>query len=270
MNLNKLAIHQGTLLHLPTDEFLIQSAAAFRNVSLWHPSIETFLNSGHSLAELRQLIDKLEIRIIEFSHLYNWNLTSKEEQKISHANTEIFCGMAQQLKAECICVPAFGKGVDFAQAKKNLIAVVDIATDYDLKVALEFIPEQDLDCLSKAWDMVREINRDKLGLVLDTALFAKSSSKLADIDEVPIEKIFLVHLADLLIIPGIEIITLMRNYRKLPGFGNLNLEPLLQKLQKKNYQGYYSLEVFDKEFSSLDVNTILKQVINSITSFSSQ
>jgi sugar phosphate isomerase/epimerase len=72
LDLNKIAIHQGTLKHLPADEFLITAAeSGFTNISLWLPTLEEFFNSGHDLKELKQIIDDRHLQIIEISPLHN-------------------------------------------------------------------------------------------------------------------------------------------------------------------------------------------------------
>jgi sugar phosphate isomerase/epimerase len=256
MNFANIAIHQGTLKHLPADEFLITAAErGFKNFSLWLPALEEYVNSCHSLDELKQIIAKFDLNIIEISPLHDWAVP--EIHKI--------CQIAQQLNAEYICAPTTGKYDSFEHAVQSLIILADIAASYNVKVAVEFVPQQQIDCLSVAWKLIQATAKENVGILLDTILFFLGPSKLLDLDNIQIEKIFLVHLADLPnAASATDFLTLVRNYRVFPGFGDLNLRSLINKLQQKNYNGYYSLEILNKEFAKQDAKLILQHAFDSV------
>jgi 4-hydroxyphenylpyruvate dioxygenase len=168
------------------------------------------------------------------------------------------CRTAQQLDAEFICAPMLGQDVNFELAVENLVILADIAASYKVKVAVEFVPQQQFDCLLATWKLLQAANKNNVGIVLDTVLFFLGPSNLSDLDIIPIEKIFLVHLADLPnAIKNIDFMTLVRNYRVFPGLGSLNLRLLISKLQQKNYSGYYSLEILNQSFVDLDAKSCL-------------
>lgn len=266
MNLNQCAIHHGTLKHLPPDEFLIKGAENnFKNFSLWWPTLEAFLNSGHTLNELTQIIEKYSLKILEISPLHHWISMTAADYASRIKTASKMCNVAKHLSAEYICVPTLGKEIDFTIAVKNLRILADIASTHNTKIAIEFVPGEEIDCLNKAWQLIQAANKDNVGLILDTVLFCLSRSQLSDLDIIPIEKIFLVHLSDLLTTSAeIDTLTLVRNYRTFPGKGTLNLAPILTKLQQKQYKGYYTLEILNGEFANKDPDFILQQIQTSL------
>jgi len=267
MNLNQCAIHHGTLKHLPPDEFLIKGAENnFKNFSLWWPTLDAFLNSGHKLDELIQIIEKYDLKILEISPLHHWISMTAADYASRIKIASKMCNVAKRLRAEYICVPTLGKEIDFTLAIKNLRVLADIASTHNTKIAVEFIPGEEIDCLKKAWQLIQSANKDNVGLILDTVLFCLSQSQPSDLDIIPIEKIFLVHLSDLLTTSAeIDTLTLVRNHRTFPGKGTLNLTPILTKLQQKQYKGYYALEILNEEFVNKDPVHILQQIRESLS-----
>lgn len=256
---DKFAMHQGTLSHIPTDEFLIKSAASgFKKFSLWLPSLEAFLNSGRHLEELKEIVDKLSLKIVEITPLHNWVFMTGSDREAKVLEIKKVCAIAQLFNAEFICAPTLGKNGDFALIVENLAILADIAALHKIKVAVEFIPQQQIDSLMAVWQLIQAVNKDNVGIL---------EVSLSDLDSVPIEKIFLVHLSNLLDANETDVLQLARNYRTFPDAGKFNLISLLKKLQQKSYAGYYSLEVFNKDFSNFDAEIILRQALSSINFF---
>ena len=62
----------------------------------------------------------------------------------------------------------------------------------------------------------------------------------------------------------IEIIQQARNHRVFPGQGNFKLIKFIKKLKDIGYNGYFSLEVLNKNFSNLTPANIMTQAERSI------
>lgn len=163
-----------------------------------------------------------------------------------------FSRLAAALDCPILILPTQCNGEhDDALARENFSEVCRVASRVGTRVALEFVPWSPIDTVKKAWDVVRCVNHPSGGLALDSFHYVKGGSRLEDVKEIPIEKVFLVHLADALDVDT-DLITLCRNYRVPPGDGVLVFDDLLEHLWAAQYDGYYSLEVLNKDYHALD------------------
>ena len=78
---------------------------------------------------------------------------------------------------------------------------------------------------------------------------------LARLAELPVEKIFLVQLADYFFEYSdrqADIIELARHQRLFPGEGLHDVRPLVQLLESRGYRGDYTFEVFNDDYVHSD------------------
>jgi sugar phosphate isomerase/epimerase len=111
----------------------------------------------------------------------------------------------------------------------------------------------------QAWDIVRRCNRQNVGLNLDSFHMSvhgdDTPETLAQLAEVPVEKIFLVQLADYFFEYSdrqADMIELARHQRLFPGEGLHDVRDLVQLLEQKGYRGHYTFEVFNDDYVNSD------------------
>ncbi len=94
------------------------------------------------------------------------------------------------------------------------------------------------------WAAVRRTNHPAIGLMLDSFHVFLLGSPMAEIADIPADRIFLVELADFApsALDGIEI---SRHYRLFPGEGHSPMGDFLRQVEKAGYRGCLSLEVFN-------------------------
>ena len=103
--------------------------------------------------------------------------------------------------------------------------------------------------------MVNGVQHDNFGFALDTYHMYKGGDKLNDYQEIPVERIFSVHVQNVLDIPRNRITDFDREY---PLDGKLNLLPFVRLLANKGYQGYLTVELFNEEYWQEDPSKIAK------------
>ncbi|MCU4179350.1 bifunctional sugar phosphate isomerase/epimerase/4-hydroxyphenylpyruvate dioxygenase family protein [Bosea sp. BH3] len=98
-----------------------------------------------------------------------------------------------------------------------------------------------------AWEIVRRVGRDNVGIVLDSFHILSRGLDLATIGTIPREKIAMVQMADA---PWLQMdhLSWSRHWRCLPGQGDLDLSAFMQALATTGYDGVLSLEIFNDRF----------------------
>lgn len=133
----------------------------------------------------------------------------------------------------------------------------DLAAPYGVKVAVEFVghPQCTVNTFGQAYDIVQEVNRDNVGLVFDCFHFHAMGSKIEDLKNADISKIFIVHIDDTEDFP---IGFLTDEDRVWPGLGAINLDELFSVLAEKGYDDAVSVELFRPEYYQLDAEEAIK------------
>ncbi len=125
---------------------------------------------------------------------------------------------------------------------KALRALADTVTPYGVSLAFE--PQgfhwSSVRTLGAAWDIVQEVNRDEVGLVLDAVHFHLSDSPLSDIERLDPAKVFLLQLDD---VESMDKDLVGDVHRVMPGNGVVPLGDILRKLKVIGYDGICSLEL---------------------------
>ncbi len=101
-----------------------------------------------------------------------------------------------------------------------------------------------------AWDIIKRADHPNLGINLDTFhMFVRGNTLDVLRDEIPIDKIALVQVADA---PRLqmEVLHYSRHFRCFPGQGDLPVVDFVQCLKDKGFDDYLSHEIFNDEFRS--------------------
>src|SRR5215831_18765029 len=98
-----------------------------------------------------------------------------------------------------------------------------------------------------AWEIVRRVNHNSVGIVLDSFHALAPSFPVGPIGTIPGDRIFLVQLADA---PQLEldVLSWSRHFRCFPGQGNLPIRDFMQAINATGYKGPLSLEIFNDQF----------------------
>ena len=122
----------------------------------------------------------------------------------------------------------------------------------------------------QAWDIVRRCDRENVGLNLDFFHMSvhgdDGPETLAQLAQVPVEKIFLVQLADYFFEYSdrqADMIELARHQRLFPGEGLHDVRDLVQLLEDKGYRGHYTFEVFNDDYVNSDPMVIGQRAMKS-------
>ena len=109
-----------------------------------------------------------------------------------------------------------------------------------------------------AAEVIELVDRENVGLVFDTAHFACSQSRLADLDRVQ-GKIIAGHLNDMRNCP--PEVRNVNNDRIIPGDGVLPLIDWLERVEECGYNGWHAVEIFSADLWAESPLTIARKVM---------
>lgn len=163
--------------------------------------------------------------------------------------------------------------VAYQLAVKRLQHIADIANEFDVTLAIEALgikegisarldgPNYFMDRYSQVVDLMTDVNRSNVGVLLDVFHWHTSKGTLEEIEEAPFGAISLIHISDSP--PGFPE-KIQDKDRVLPGQGVVNIISLLRAARKKGYDNFVSLELFNQALDSQEQQEIARRGYNEI------
>ena len=148
------------------------------------------------------------------------------------------------------------------RAEADLRKLANLAVPAGVRIGFKAIPWSPTGAdIRSAWDLVYRASHANLGLVLDTFHFIAEGLAFDILDEIPPDKIVLVQLADC----SVPVFQEHRRHdpdrmRVFPGDGMLGdpVAALVPRLDGMDYEGGYSLLVFNKDYRQLPAHAVAR------------
>ena len=155
-------------------------------------------------------------------------------------------------------------GID--RAANDFFELGEIAKERSIKVGYEALAwGKFINDHRDAWEIVRRANHQNVGIILDSFHTLSKNIDLNSIASIPCEKIFIVQLADAPF-HEMDLLYWSRHFRNMPGQGDLPVLNFMDALNKTNYDGYLSLEIFNDSYRSGPRDLIAKDGQRSLKS----
>lgn len=147
---------------------------------------------------------------------------------------------------------------DYVSSPERIRRVADIAQQFHLKVAAEFVRNSTfLASLPTALRLHRAVAHPNFGILFDCYHFWSGPSRMEDLDSIRPGEIIHAHLNDTPDVPR-ELLDLQS--RVIPGDGIAPLAKILRKLTAKGYTGPISVELFLPKYQSADPSELAKEI----------
>ncbi|MCW4465582.1 sugar phosphate isomerase/epimerase and 4-hydroxyphenylpyruvate domain-containing protein [Glutamicibacter sp. MNS18] len=131
--------------------------------------------------------------------------------------------------------------------------LADLAAGYGVRIAYEALAwGKYVNTYQHSWKIARMVDRENVGICLDSFHILSRGDDPADIAGIPGEKIFFVQLADAPVM-SMDILSWSRHYRVFPGEGGFALDDFMAQLVRSGYDGIVSLEIFNDVFRQSNV-----------------
>jgi sugar phosphate isomerase/epimerase len=235
-------------------------------MELWIDKLDKYMQK-HELAEARALLARHQLELVGACCALELMLKDVTTNPPRLADLKRKLELCQKLNCPTlIIVPDFPKQSDpsvYSTVERNLKVAAGIAADYNVKLALEFIQGCKLiGTLSTAKDLVRAVHHPNLGILLDLFHFWMDRSHVEDIDDLKPGELLLVHLNETRSGPP-ECIG-GDGDRVFPGQGRGNVAEMVRRIKATGYDGFWSLELFDKQVWEWPIDRIMSTASESL------
>ena len=253
----KLAMNGATTMHadLATD---IEAAgrAGFDYVEIWAAKLREFLKTN-STEELKDLIVKNNLEPYSINSIEHITFRSSADYEKIKAETREFSQIASEIGCPYVVVIP-GKLPENAskeeitdESVKVLNELADIADKYNVGLAFEFLGQTDcsVQTLDFCKEIVEKVNRENVGLVIDTFHFYAGNSTFEAIETLDPNKLFIFHINDAENLPKEKLTDAHRLY---PGMGILPIREIKERFDGIGYDRMVSIEIFRPEYWNED------------------
>lgn len=210
----------------------------------------------HSLDELADWFANHNLKPWAYNTLIFFNQRDEAGVKEIDDEVDFIIEVAEAIGMEMlIAVPSFDVGplhIDEIQgeAVERLRYLADKVAPHGLRISLEFcgVPTCSINQFGTAYDVVEAVDRDNVGITLDTFHFHAMGSKWEDLERADGKKIFAFHLNDA---ENLPIGNMLDDSRLWPGEGVLNHERTFKTLKQIGFDGVCTIEEFRPAYYEL-------------------
>src|SRR5215217_5440022 len=238
----KLALNGATTMRadLVTD-LQAARAAGFDYLEIWAAKLRAFLKE-RTTAELKDLFAESGLSPLSINSIEHITFRDEHAYESIKRECEELSSIAAAVGCPCIVVvpgrlPLPGEAARetvIAESVRVLNELCDIAAAHNVSLAFEFLGQTDcsVPTLDLAHEIVREVNRKDLGLVIDSFHFYAGNSAIEMIEALDPDLIQIFHINDAEDLPRMQ---LEDRHRLLPGLGILPLGKMISAFRKIGY-----------------------------------
>lgn len=231
-------------------------AAGFDYVEIWAAKLREFLKTS-SVADLKKLIEENNLEPYSINSIEHITFRNDADYRKIQAECEELSRVAAEINCPYIVVVP-GKLPENAtkeeiteESVRVLNELADISAKYNVGLAFEFLGQTDcsVQTLDFCKEIVEKVNRENVGLVIDTFHFYAGNSSFEAIETLDPKKLFIFHINDAEDMPRE---TLTDAHRLYPGTGILPIREIKQRFDKIGYDRMVSIEIFRPEYWTQD------------------
>lgn len=253
----KLAINgSSTMPYTLSEDIIAAGKAGFDAVEIWYPKLLKHLET-EPLDHIKDLLQQYHLQI---ATLCPTVINAFDDRDSSLQAFKVAVDLAVDLGCKTLLTGAqrSPSGMYVSEAIKVFCeaadAFVGYAEDHGIRVALEPIGLHSfLDGPAAALEINERINRSNFGLMIDTFHYYKSNISMTDIEAIPVNKIFVIHVNDCEDLPKSQ---LQDKDRLYPTLGIIPAVKMLSPVVVKGYDGMLSVEVFRPSYWDMPIDEI--------------
>jgi len=246
----QIAINSISTRHAGLEEAVAAYAAAgFPNVEFHLPLVKTYLDAGHTVGDVRALLDANGMRAIGGFQLpvicFGDEAAMADNRQAQVANATLI----HELGGGTLVVGTDGPATPSLDAlpvvADGFRILLEQIEGLDVTIALEFNWSPLVKSLQSAVRVCELVDHPQLGVLFDPAHYYTTVTKFEDLTEANVRWIRHVHLDDMADKPGE--LSNCNSDRVLPGSGVLDLQALIDAIEQHAYAGYFSIEMFNDD-----------------------
>ena len=225
------------------------AAAGFTGIGFTINDLDV-ATSAYDLAQVKRICDDFGLVHLEVELLENWWTTGERRRESDRTRAALLTAAeilgARQIKigpdVEVVdgAVPAL---TDITHWAAELHQLATQAADAGTRVALEPLPFSNITDFRPAADLVVAADHPAAGLVVDIWHLERGPSTLADLAQIPGEKVFVVELNDAPPPQSADLFYDTIHHRVMCGAGTFDVKGFVSVLQQIGFTGPWSVEI---------------------------
>ncbi|MCT4619972.1 MAG: sugar phosphate isomerase/epimerase [Marinisporobacter sp.] len=217
----------------------------------------------NTVEDLVKFFENSHIKPFAFNALEFISFRTEEDFNEIVKDLEFICEVGEKIGcSQAVVVPTFDVGgYTIEEIKKETVEKInilaDIAEKKNFKLAFEFVgyPNCSVNRFEQAYDIVKTVNKDHVGIVLDCFHFYAMLSNLSSLKEMDVKKLFIFHIDDA---ENLPFGALRDDKRIWPGDGAIDLDGILKILKEIGYDKMVSVELFRPEYWEWDIEKTIQ------------
>lgn len=253
----KIALNGATTMHADLEiDIKAAGAAGYDLVEIWAAKLREYLKTK-TASDLKSALAENNVSPYSINSIEHITFRTPGDYAGIKAECEELSGIAAAIGCPYIVVVP-GKLPENAseeyiigESARVLNELGDIAEKHGVSLAFEFLGQTDcsVQTLDLAKTIVEKVDRDNIGLVIDTFHFYAGNSSFEAIDALDPAKLFIFHINDAENLPKE---TLTDAHRLYPGTGILPIREIKAAFDRIGYDRMVSIEIFRPEYWNQD------------------
>jgi sugar phosphate isomerase/epimerase len=263
MDISRFAMDTASIPGSLDEKLNALTEAGFSRVSLWAKDLVDERAGGLNAAVAR--VKRSGLTICSFEVLRDFEGLSGQFLDYKLEIAKSMMKMMHQVGADLLLVSSSTTPQatgDIELIARHLQLLATLATPLGIRIGYEALSWGR--CVSDyrtAWQAVQLADRANFGLVLDSYHLMALGTPLEPLDAIPMDKVFLVQLADAMwdqMTPLDDLIENSRHHRFFPGEGehSVAVTELVERLEGAGYRGPYAFEVVNDDYLQCPPNLV--------------
>ena len=232
------------------------NAAGFELLEIWAAKLRDFLKTK-SVADLKRLLDENDLEPYSINSIEHITFRNDEDYAKIKAECEELSRIANEIDCPNVVVvpgklPENADEEEIVEESVNVLnELADIAEKHNVSLAFEFLGQTDcsVQTLDLCKKIVEKVDRENVGLVIDTFHFYAGNSSFEAIETLDPDKLFIFHINDAEDLPKEKLTDAHRLY---PGEGILPIAEIKKRFDQIGYDKMVSIEIFRPEYWNED------------------
>lgn len=226
--------------------------------------LQEHLRRGGTPEEIKTALDRHGIKPVCLNSIESISFNSKRGARVLVEMSEYLFYCCKAIGCDCVeVIGSFKAPTDREEEIRQetvnaLLQLSDAARPFGIRLALEYmgVPASSVKSFDQALEIINAVNRDNVGLLVDTWHHYACGSTPEDIRKARGEQIFMVHTSDCPQYPPLQA---PRAESFLPGDGAADIEGMLKVLKEIGYDGPVSVEVMAPRLQALPAQELVRR-----------
>lgn len=254
----KYALNSSTIRPTPImDKIAIAGDTGYAGIELWHDDIDSYLQSGGALSDLRKAVDDQGLAVPTTIYLAGWFEATGEELQRSLDECKRRMEQSVVLGAPYIIAGPPGGTADYAVGASNYRQLLAIGRQIGVLPAMEFLGfVEQLNTIEDALDVMTRTDDEEATTVVDPFHIFRGGGSVESLAKLTERQIAVSHFNDIPAAPAREL--QHDKDRVMPGDGEFDLRRYVDLLRQIGYNRFLSLELFREDLWSQDPRVVAR------------